>query len=211
LALRRRSAALEEEGRRRAKGQEEWGELDRELAAASLRAAGKPRELARTDMLTYADVCMYADIDELEVGPAVGVAAAPQVLSEKSGRSSERELTAAEGEASEGAAAANSRGGAYRGVAFNALQFIISAPGFWRDVAVAACSDGLWRFFKGRKLPLWAVAQGRSKHAGGMPTSSVDVQLPPAPPPALECFCMSDHHAYVASGNSGMLTYADAC
>jgi hypothetical protein len=58
------------------------------------------------------------------------------------------------------AAGASGGAAAVKGVVFHQLDYV-SFDGF-KDVAVAACSDGMWRFFKGRKQVFWGWAQGRS-------------------------------------------------
>ena len=76
----------------------------------------------------------------------------------------------------------------------------------WQNVIAAASSDGLWRFFKGRKKSLWAWAEGRSTHAGwlgkregivGGKEGERRVQNV-----GITCFCTSDDHYFVASGNT---------
>ena len=77
-------------------------------------------------------------------------------------------------------------------VEFNQVLFLNHGPFAvaMGPVAVAACSDGVWRFFQGRKKALWAFAEGNSLHAGfqdGMPGVGLRAM----------CQC----HNLVASGN----------
>ena len=68
-------------------------------------------------------------------------------------------------------------------------------------MAVAAGSDGIFRFFKGRKKSLWAWAEGRSKHAGAelMADLTFSAQTRNV---GHTCLCSSETHNYVASGNA---------